>query len=128
MYTEAGGSSSFAPRFNERVQLRRGLGTDAQLRDHGAYRPLRAQYLASSGRRLARQGESSPARSDRPRALNIVGSQERPRSSDTAVADLATQGPVAIGVLVVLSLRSSRHGELGVAPTWSDFALGIAVG
>jgi basic amino acid/polyamine antiporter, APA family len=64
-------------------------------------------------------------------ALNIRGSQESARLNLVlAVADLATQVVlVGIGVVLVLSpevLVDNVH--LGVAPTWSDFALGIAVG
>jgi basic amino acid/polyamine antiporter, APA family len=63
--------------------------------------------------------------------LNIRGSQESAKLNLVlAVADLATQVVlVAIGVVLVLSpevLIDNVH--LGVAPTWSDFALGIAVG
>jgi APA family basic amino acid/polyamine antiporter len=63
--------------------------------------------------------------------LNIRGSQESARLNLVlAVADLATQVVlVGIGVVLVLSpqvLVDNIH--LGVAPTWSDFALGIAVG
>jgi basic amino acid/polyamine antiporter, APA family len=63
--------------------------------------------------------------------LNIRGSQESARLNLVlAVADLATQVVlVGIGLVLVLSpqiLVDNVH--LGVAPTWSDFALGIAVG
>jgi basic amino acid/polyamine antiporter, APA family len=63
--------------------------------------------------------------------LNIRGSQESAKLNlILAVADLATQVVlVGIGVALVLSpqiLVDNVH--LGVAPTWSDFALGIAVG
>jgi APA family basic amino acid/polyamine antiporter len=63
--------------------------------------------------------------------LNIRGSQESAKLNLVlAVADLATQVVlVGIGVALVLSpqvLVDNIH--LGVAPTWSDFALGIAVG
>jgi len=63
--------------------------------------------------------------------LNIRGSQESAKLNLVlAVADLATQVVlVGIGVVLVLSpqvLVDNVH--LGVAPTWSDFALGIAVG
>ncbi|HEU4943973.1 MAG TPA: amino acid permease, partial [Solirubrobacterales bacterium] len=64
-------------------------------------------------------------------ALNIRGSQESARLNLVlAVADLATQVVlVAIGVFLVLSPETLVDNvELGVAPTWSDFALGIAVG
>jgi APA family basic amino acid/polyamine antiporter len=64
-------------------------------------------------------------------ALNIRGSQESAKLNLVlAVADLATQVVlVGIGIVLVLSptvLVDNIH--LGVAPTWSDFALGIAVG
>jgi basic amino acid/polyamine antiporter, APA family len=63
--------------------------------------------------------------------LNIRGSQESAKLNlILAVADLATQVVlVAIGLVLVFSpqvLVDNVH--LGVAPTWSDFALGIAVG
>src|SRR6185436_13453159 len=63
--------------------------------------------------------------------LNIRGSQESAKLNLVlAVADLATQVVlVGIGVVLVLSpevLVDNVH--LGIAPTWSDFALGIAVG
>ncbi len=63
--------------------------------------------------------------------LNIRGSQESAKLNLVlAVADLATQVVlVGIGIFLVLSpeiLIDNVH--LGVAPTWSDFALGIAVG
>jgi basic amino acid/polyamine antiporter, APA family len=63
--------------------------------------------------------------------LNIRGSQESAKLNlILAIADLATQVVlVGIGVVLVLSpqvLVDNIH--LGVAPSWSDFALGIAVG
>jgi APA family basic amino acid/polyamine antiporter len=63
--------------------------------------------------------------------LNIRGSQESAKLNlILAVADLATQVVlVGIGLVLVFSpqvLVDNVH--LGVAPTWSDFALGIAVG
>ena len=63
--------------------------------------------------------------------LNIRGSQESAKLNLVlAVADLATQVVlVGIGLVLVFSpqvLVDNIH--LGVAPTWSDFALGIAVG
>ncbi|MGN6275494.1 MAG: amino acid permease [Solirubrobacterales bacterium] len=64
-------------------------------------------------------------------AINIRGTEESAKLNlILAVADLATQVVlVGIGVVLVLSpqvLIDNVH--LGVAPTWSDFALGIAVG
>jgi basic amino acid/polyamine antiporter, APA family len=63
--------------------------------------------------------------------LNIRGSQESAKLNLVlAIADLATQVVlVCIGIVLVLSpevLVDNVH--VGVAPTWSDFALGIAVG
>ncbi len=63
--------------------------------------------------------------------INIRGTEESARLNLVlAIADLATQVVlVAIGLVLVLSpeiLIDNVH--LGVAPTWSDFALGIAVG
>lgn len=63
--------------------------------------------------------------------LNVRGSQESAKLNLVlATADLATQVVlVALGIFLVLSpeiLVDNVH--FGVAPTWSDFALGIAVG
>jgi basic amino acid/polyamine antiporter, APA family len=63
--------------------------------------------------------------------LNIRGTEESSKLNlILAVADLATQVVlVGIGIVLVLSphiLVDNVH--LGVAPTWSKFALGIAVG
>ncbi|HEX6205510.1 MAG TPA: APC family permease [Solirubrobacterales bacterium] len=63
--------------------------------------------------------------------INIRGTEESAKLNLVlAVADLATQVVlVGIGLVLVLSpdtLVSNVH--LGVAPTWSDFLLGIAVG
>jgi APA family basic amino acid/polyamine antiporter len=64
-------------------------------------------------------------------ALNIRGTEESSKLNlILAIADLATQVVlVGIGIVLVLSphvLIDNIH--LGVAPTWSKFALGIAVG
>jgi APA family basic amino acid/polyamine antiporter len=64
-------------------------------------------------------------------ALNIKGTQESSRLNLVlAIGDLFTQIVlVGIGIALVLSpdiLVNNVH--LGVAPTWGDFALGIAVG
>jgi APA family basic amino acid/polyamine antiporter len=64
-------------------------------------------------------------------ALNIRGSQESARLNLVlAVADIATQIVlVGIGIVLVLSPQTLVDNvHLGVAPTWPDFALGIAVG
>jgi basic amino acid/polyamine antiporter, APA family len=64
-------------------------------------------------------------------ALNVKGTQESSRLNlILAVADLCTQVIlVVIGMVLVFSpdiLTSNVH--LGVAPSWGDFLLGIAVG
>ena len=64
-------------------------------------------------------------------ALNVKGTQESARLNLVlAIGDLFTQVVlVGIGIALVLSpdiLVNNVH--LGVAPTWGDFALGIAVG
>jgi basic amino acid/polyamine antiporter, APA family len=64
-------------------------------------------------------------------ALNVKGAQESARFNLVlAVGDLLTQVVlVAIGVALVLDPETLVDNvELGVAPTWGDFALGIAVG
>jgi len=63
-------------------------------------------------------------------ALNVRGTQESSRLNLVlAVGDLLTQAVlVLIGVVLVLSPDILiSNVELGVAPTWGDFALGIAV-
>ena len=63
--------------------------------------------------------------------LNVKGTQESARLNLVlAVGDLATQVLlVLIGVFIVLSPDTLiSNVTLGVAPTWSDFALGIALG
>ncbi|HYQ78249.1 MAG TPA: APC family permease [Solirubrobacterales bacterium] len=63
--------------------------------------------------------------------INIRGTEESAKLNLVlAVADLATQ-VILVGIGVVLVLSPSilvDNVHLGVAPTWSDFLLGIAVG
>lgn len=64
-------------------------------------------------------------------AVNVIGSQESAKLNFVlAIADLLTQVVlVAIGIGLVLSPEIlTSNVELGVAPTWGDFALGVAVG
>jgi basic amino acid/polyamine antiporter, APA family len=64
-------------------------------------------------------------------ALNVKGTKESARLNLVlAVADLCTQIVlVAIGIALVLSPNTLVDNvHLGVAPSWGDFALGIAVG
>ncbi len=64
-------------------------------------------------------------------ALNVKGTEESSRLNlILAIADLCTQVVlVGIGIALVLSPNTLIDNvHLGVAPTWSDFALGVAVG
>jgi len=63
--------------------------------------------------------------------LNVKGTQESARLNLVlAIGDLLTQlALVVVGVALVLSPDTLlANVELGVAPTWGNFALGIAVG
>ncbi|HEX2129667.1 MAG TPA: APC family permease [Solirubrobacterales bacterium] len=64
-------------------------------------------------------------------AVNVIGSQESAKLNLVlAAADLATQVVVVgIGLALVLSPDILvSNVDFGVAPTWGDFALGIAIG
>jgi APA family basic amino acid/polyamine antiporter len=136
MYPEAGGSASFARHaFNEVVSFIAGWG---QMLNYIITAAISAffvpHYLAVFW----------PALGHGPgdviagivvvallAALNIKGTQESSRLNLVlAIGDLATQILlVVIGIALVLDpsiLVDNVH--LGVAPTWSDAALGIAVG
>ncbi|MDP9294101.1 MAG: APC family permease, partial [Actinomycetota bacterium] len=136
MYPEAGGSSSFARHaFNELVSF---FAAWAQMLNYMITVAISAffvpHYLAVFW----------PALGDGPgdviggvvlvallAALNVKGTQESARLNLVlAIGDLLTQIVlVGIGIALVLSpdiLINNVH--LGVAPTWGDFLLGIAVG
>jgi APA family basic amino acid/polyamine antiporter len=136
MYPEAGGSSSFARHaFNEMVSF---IAAWGQMLNYTITVAISAffvpHYLAVFW----------PWLGDSPgdiiggavlivalALINIRGTEESAKLNlILAIADLATQVVlVGIGVVLVLSphiLIDNIH--LGVAPTWSDFALGIAVG
>jgi basic amino acid/polyamine antiporter, APA family len=136
MYPEAGGSSSFARHaFNELVSFVAAWG---QMLNYTITVAISAyfvpHYLAVFWEPLGHGPGDIIAGGLVIAALallNIRGSEESARLNLVlAVADLATQVVlVGIGVFLVLSpevLVDNVH--LGVAPTWSDFALGIAVG
>jgi basic amino acid/polyamine antiporter, APA family len=136
MYPEAGGSSSFARHaFNELVSFVAAWG---QMLNYTITVAISAyfvpHYLAVFWEPLGHGPGDIVAGAALIVALallNIRGSQESAKLNlILAVADLATQVVlVGIGVVLVLSpqvLVDNVH--LGVAPTWSDFALGIAVG
>jgi APA family basic amino acid/polyamine antiporter len=135
MYPEAGGSSSFARHaFNELVSFVAAWG---QMLNYTITVAISAyfvpHYLAVFWEPLGNApGDiiGGAVLIGALALLNIRGSQESAKLNlILAVADLATQVVlVGIGLVLVLSpqvLVDNIH--LGVAPTWSDFALGIAV-
>ncbi len=135
MYPEAGGSSSFARHaFNEMVSFVAAWG---QMLNYTITVAISAyfvpHYLAVFWEPLGHApGDiiGGAVLIGALALLNIRGSQESAKLNlILAVADLATQVVlVGIGVVLVLSpqvLVDNVH--LGVAPSWSDFALGIAV-
>jgi APA family basic amino acid/polyamine antiporter len=136
MYPEAGGSASFARHaFNELVSFLAGWG---QMLNYIITVAISAffvpHYLAVFWSPLGH----SPGDIFAGivvivllAALNVKGTQESSRFNlILAIADLCTQVIlVAIGLVLVFSpniLVENVH--LGVAPTWGDFLLGIAVG
>jgi APA family basic amino acid/polyamine antiporter len=136
MYPEAGGSSSFARHaFNEFVSF---IAAWGQMLNYTITVAISAffvpHYLAVFWPWLG----NSPGDIVGGAALivglallNIRGTEESSKLNlILAVADLATQVVlVGIGLALVFSphvLIANVH--LGVAPSWSDFALGIAVG
>jgi APA family basic amino acid/polyamine antiporter len=136
MYPEAGGSSSFARHaFNELVSF---IAAWGQMLNYVITVAISAyfvpHYLAVFWAPIGHAPGDIIAGALVIAALavlNIRGSQESAKLNlILAVADLATQVVlVGIGIVLVLSpqvLVDNVH--LGVAPTWSDFALGIAVG
>jgi APA family basic amino acid/polyamine antiporter len=136
MYPEAGGSSSFARHaFNELVSF---IAAWGQMLNYVITVAISAffvpHYLAVFWSPLGHgPGDviGGVVLIAALAALNVKGTEESSRFNLVlAVADLCTQVVlVGIGVLLVLSpstLVDNVH--LGVAPTWSDFALGIAVG
>jgi APA family basic amino acid/polyamine antiporter len=136
MYPEAGGSSSFARHaFNELVSF---IAAWGQMLNYVITVAISAyfvpHYLAVFWEPLGEAPGDIIGGAVLIAALaliNIRGTEESAKLNlILAVADLATQVVlVGIGVVLVLSpnvLVDNVH--LGVAPTWSDFALGIAVG
>ncbi|MGZ5336923.1 MAG: amino acid permease [Solirubrobacterales bacterium] len=136
MYPEAGGSSSFARHaYNELLSF---FAAWAQMLNYTITVAISAffvpHYLAVFWDPLGHSpGDifGGVALIALLAALNVRGTEESSRLNlILAIADLCTQILlVAIGAVLVLSpdtLVSNVH--LGVAPTWSDFALGIAVG
>jgi APA family basic amino acid/polyamine antiporter len=136
MYPEAGGSSSFARHaFNEFVSFIAGWG---QMLNYIITVAISAyfvpHYLAVFWEPLG-EGPGDIIGGivliALLAALNVKGTRESARFNLVlAVADLLTQVVlVAIGLALVLDPQILVDNvELGVAPTWGDFALGIAVG
>ncbi len=136
MYPEAGGSASFARHaFNELVSFVAAWG---QMLNYVITVAISAyfvpHYLAVFWEPLGSGPGDIVAGAVVIAALallNIRGSQESARLNIVlAIADLATQVVlVGIGLFLVFSPDVLIDNvNLGVAPTWSDFALGIAVG
>ena len=137
MYPEAGGSSSFARHaFNELVSF---IAAWGQMLNYTITVAISAyfvpHYLAvfwePLGRVARATSSAAPSVIVALAVINIRGTEESAKLNLVlAVADLATQVVlVGIGLVLVFSpevLIDNIH--LGVAPTWSDFALGIAVG
>jgi APA family basic amino acid/polyamine antiporter len=136
MYPEAGGSASFARRgFNELVSFFAAWG---QMLNYVITVAISAffvpHYLAVFWEPLGQQpGDviGAVVLIAFLAALNVKGTQESARLNLVlAIGDLMTQVVlVAIGVVLVLDPEILiENVKLGVAPTWSNFALGIAVG
>jgi len=136
MYPEAGGSSSFARHaFNELVSF---IAAWGQMLNYVITVAISAyfvpHYLAVFWPALHHGPGDIIAGAALIAALallNIRGTEESAKFNLVlAIADLGTQVVlVCIGIVLVLSpqvLVDNIH--LGVAPSWSDFALGIAVG
>src|SRR5918998_1338359 len=136
MYPEAGGSSSFARHaFNELVSF---LAAWGQMLNYVITVAISAffvpDYLAVLWEPL---GDSptdivfSAALVAGLVAINILGGQESAKLNVVlAIGDLATQVLlVGLGIVLVLSPDTLVNNvDFGVAPTWGDFALGIALG
>jgi len=136
MYPEAGGSSSFARHaFNELVSFFAAWG---QVLNYVITVAISAffvpHYLSVFWEPLARNPADVIGGVLLVALLigvNVIGSRESARLNIVlAVADLMTQVViVSIGIALVLNPEILvSNVELGVAPTWSNFALGIAVG
>jgi basic amino acid/polyamine antiporter, APA family len=136
MYPEAGGSSSFARHaFNELVSF---LAAWGQMLNYIITVAISAffvpHYLAVFWEPLGSgPGDviAGVVLIGLLAALNVKGTQESSRLNLVlAIADLLTQIVlVVIGMALVLNVDTLVNNvEFGIAPTWGDFALGIAVG
>ena len=136
MYPEAGGSASFARHaFNELVSFVAGWG---QMLNYIITVAISAffvpHYLAVFWSPLGEgPGDiiAGVVLVVLLAALNVKGSQESARLNLVlAIGDLLTQLTLVLaGLFLVLSPETLvSNVELGVAPTWGNFALGVAVG
>jgi APA family basic amino acid/polyamine antiporter len=136
MYPEAGGSSSFARHaFNELVSF---IAAWGQLLNYVITAAISAyfipHYLAVFWAPLADAPADivlASALVIALAAINIRGTEESSKLNVIlAAADLATQAGLALLGLALVFSPEILVGNinLGVAPTWGDFALGIAVG
>jgi basic amino acid/polyamine antiporter, APA family len=136
MYPEAGGSSSFARHaFNELVSFFAAWG---QVLNYVITVAISAFFVPHYLSVIWEPLERAPADVIAGVilvglliAINVIGSKESARLNLVlAIADLATQVVVvAIGIALVLNPDTLvSNVEWGVAPTWGDFALGIAIG
>src|SRR6266508_325666 len=136
MYPEAGGSASFARHaFNEVVSFIAGWGQMLNYIITDAISAFFVPHYLGVFWPALRHGPGDAiagiALVAMLAALNVKGTQESSRLNLVlAIGDLCTQILlVAIGIALVLSpstLIDNVH--LGVAPTWGNAALGIAVG
>jgi len=135
MYPEAGGSSSFARHaFNELVSFFAAWG---QMLNYIITVAISAFFVPHYLSVLWEPLERAPGDIIGGIILvalligiNVIGSRESARLNLVlAIADLATQVVlVVLGLALVLSPEILvANVELGVAPSWGDFALGIAV-
>jgi basic amino acid/polyamine antiporter, APA family len=136
MYPEAGGSSSFARHaFNELVSFFAAWG---QVLNYVITVAISAFFVPHYLSVIWEPLERAPADVIAGVILvgllitiNVIGSKESARLNLVlAIADLATQVVVvAIGIALVLNPDTLvSNVEWGVAPSWGDFALGIAIG
>ena len=136
MYPEAGGSSSFARHaFNELVSF---LAAWGQMLNYVITVAISAFFVPDYLSVLWEPLGESPTEIFFSAALvaalvgvNILGSQESAKLNFVlAIGDLATQ-VLLVGLGIVLVLNPDTlvsNVDLGVVPTWDNFALGIAVG
>src|SRR5918996_2973410 len=136
MYPEAGGSSSFARHaFNELVSF---LAAWGQMLNYVITVAISAFFVPDYLSVVWEPLGDSPLDIFFSAALvavlvgiNIRGTQESARVNFVlAIGDLATQVLlVSIGFVLVFSPETLvSNVDLGVAPSWGDFALGIALG